>query len=130
MISQEEARARVAKGASYLDQVKPGWFTRIDVGTLTLHDPCGCVIGQLCGEYFIGLAMLDFTRDEGVACGFEVRLRKSDRVAHGGDYAKKAAMIRANHQPLQDAWIEAIADRLLSQASNGAAAATSIEVTP
>jgi hypothetical protein len=63
--------ARVAAGAAFLDKQMPGWAERIDLGQLDLFDECGCVLGQLGGNYhrmrdYFGLdmkaaALLGFT---------------------------------------------------------------------
>lgn len=132
-MTQDEARARVASGAAHLDQVRPGWFNRIDTGTLTLWDPCGCIVGQLVpgtsfGQSFAtALALLGIIRyDER-----EWILKdESDKdygariSALGFDLMPTEAMCsavvgRKRHQLLQDAWIEAIADRLLPTSVEG-----------
>ena len=125
MISMDEARSRVARGAAHLDTVKPGWFRRIDTGTLTLHDPCGCIVGQLCrsrperdrsGSYFsdsqlaeLGLiqrgtftSLTDEEYDALVSyLGFDMTVDECEACDDCDEYAV-----------LQDAWIEAIAARL------------------
>jgi hypothetical protein len=87
--------------------VKPGWARRIDTGTLTLHDPCGCIVGQLCGPVKRGLGFRTAAKALGVGV--------SDVIAYGLDrdggemiYFKSLEA----YNVLQDAWIEAIADRL------------------
>lgn len=42
---------RVAAGAAWLDEHRPGWDQRIDLETLDLGDPCHCVLGQEYGNY-------------------------------------------------------------------------------
>lgn len=49
------ARARARRGAAYLDEMHPGWYRRIDTSTLALADGSACVLGQLHGEYRLGL---------------------------------------------------------------------------
>jgi hypothetical protein len=94
----DEARIRVARGAAHLDRVKPGWHERIDVGTLTLHDPCGCIVGQLCkGEYARGQTVLQISHP--IRGGFDLPM-------------SFGVPVREFFRPLQDAWIEAIAARL------------------
>lgn len=109
MLTSEDARARVAKGAAHLDTVRPGWFNRIDVGTLTLHDPCGCIVGQLCGtnrdEFYSAVQSLF---QSGARWEWGVELKTED--SHGSF----GVPIAERYQPLQDAWIEAIADRKLA----------------
>lgn len=127
-----EARERVAKGAAHLDQVRPGWERRIDTGTLTLHDPCGCIVGQLCNTGYMfsaGLVMLRVSEGKTAeALGFE-------RDTWGGEPSGKLltraqveAWSREQYGYLQDAWIEAIAARLHPQTEAvEAAALTSTE---
>lgn len=49
------ARERVARGAQYLDDVDPDWFLRINLKTLALQDGASCVLGQLHGDFRLGL---------------------------------------------------------------------------
>lgn len=96
MISHEEARARVHRGAAHLDQVRPVWWNEIDVGTLTIRDADDCVIGQLAhGNGWTSVS--DQLTDCDVA------------TAHGV-YTNQ----HEDYPLLQDAWIEAIADRKLA----------------
>jgi hypothetical protein len=45
--------ARVARGAEWLDQQRPGWEQpdNFDLRRFDLSDPCRCVIGQVYGDY-------------------------------------------------------------------------------
>jgi hypothetical protein len=54
-ITPEKARERVERGATYLDEVDPGWYRRVDSDTLELGDGQHCVLGQLHGEFRLGL---------------------------------------------------------------------------
>jgi len=54
-ITYEGARARVTRGAAYLDAADPGWRVRINPATLELTDGSHCVLGQLHGEFRAGL---------------------------------------------------------------------------
>lgn len=105
MLTQEEATTRVARGAAHLDQVRPGWFTRIDVGTLTMWDPCGCIVGQLCGNFNRDLKRVFHSSMHAVACG--ANLLEQGAWLNGEPGAVWGV--------LQDAWITAIADRRLAQ---------------
>lgn len=112
IISNEVARERVAQGAAFLDANHPGWHNRIDVGTLTLHNACGCIAGQLSNNSFFP--------ESSRALGIKDR---STCVSHGfdlnyGEFSNLPATKetrKASYQPLQDAWIEAIADRRLKE---------------
>jgi hypothetical protein len=54
-VSLEDARARAARGAAFLDGTDPGWHERVHAGTLALSDGQACVLGQLHGEFRLGL---------------------------------------------------------------------------
>lgn len=116
MLTRDDATTRVARGAAHLDQVRPGWFARIDVGTLTLSDPCGCIVGQLCGTgVAFGSGLLALAVEDCVEMGFE-------RPTISLHDAATEAIYRARHREqyafLQDAWIAAIADRVLAAAQS------------
>ena len=124
MITNEQARTRVARGAAHLDAVRPGWFNRIDVGTLTLRDPCNCIVGQLCRtdeeSFYPGVLSFGIALPPHETNQFGAQPQRNRIVAEYGfdllyseydDYTNTSAKFR----PLQDAWIEAIADRRLSQ---------------
>ena len=105
MISLEEARIRVARGAAHLDQVRPNWFNEIDTGTLSLESCKYCIAGQLApntsypfseGLRRIGLEQVDVYATNAVA------------TAHGLATDEKDG---SSFPLLQDAWIEAIAAR-------------------
>ncbi len=49
------ARARAGRGAAFLDALDPGWAVRVDPGRLELADGVACVLGQLHGDYRLGL---------------------------------------------------------------------------
>lgn len=51
----EAARARAARGAAFLDALDPAWAARVDPGRLELGDGAACVLGQLHGDYRLGL---------------------------------------------------------------------------
>lgn len=113
-MTKDTAQERVSKGAAYLDQVRPGWAERIDTGTLTLHDPCGCIVGQLCqsGEDGFKRACQTLGLTDAQADDYGLNRNESDEwweICREDD-----ALVRY-YQPLQDAWLEQIADRLAPQ---------------
>ena len=55
-ITPEAAWQRAARGAAYLDEVDPGWYRQVDVRTMELGDASCCVLGQLHGDFRIGLS--------------------------------------------------------------------------
>lgn len=50
-MSVEDLAERVKRGATYLDERKPGWADEIDVHNLAMLDGCRCILGQLYGWY-------------------------------------------------------------------------------
>lgn len=54
-LTADAARSRAARGAALLDDRDPGWAGRIDTDGLALGDGAACVLGQLWGEYRLGL---------------------------------------------------------------------------
>ncbi len=46
---------RARAGAAFLDHANPGWAARIDTSALSLSDGESCVLGQLHGDYRLGL---------------------------------------------------------------------------
>lgn len=58
-ISLANARRRVDRGAEFLDDADPGWYRRVDVGSLELDSGEHCVLGQLHGDFRLGLGRSD-----------------------------------------------------------------------
>ena len=54
-VTYARAERRVRRGAAYLDDVDPGWFRGVDAGTLELASGRSCVLGQLHGDFRVGL---------------------------------------------------------------------------
>ncbi|WP_412063366.1 hypothetical protein [Rubrivirga sp. IMCC45206] len=54
-LTLDAARARAARGADLLDDRDGGWAANVDTATLELADGTACVLGQLAGEYRLGL---------------------------------------------------------------------------
>ena len=54
-ITEEKVRERVQRGAAYLDEMDPGWHRQVDPNTLELESGRQCVLGQLHGEFRLGL---------------------------------------------------------------------------
>ena len=58
-ISLDNARERVKRGADFLDDADPGWHRRVDIGELELGSGTHCVLGQLHGDFRLGLGRSD-----------------------------------------------------------------------
>lgn len=54
-VTLDNARRRVYRGAAYLDDVAPGWHREVDADTLALSSGGSCVLGQLHGDFRVGL---------------------------------------------------------------------------
>jgi len=50
---------RIERGAALLDDKVPGWQDKIDLATLDMSNCANCVVGQVYGDYDLGLAELD-----------------------------------------------------------------------
>ena len=55
-ISLAHGRTRVERGAAYLDEFDPGWHRRVDPHTLELSSGSSCILGQLHGDFRMGLS--------------------------------------------------------------------------
>lgn len=106
-LTLEAARARASRGADLLDAADPGWAHRVDPASLHLGDGHACVLGQLHGEYHLGLGrarVLDLSSAPGrfvspVDLGFQA----ASDLGGGAEDLDYALLTRA--------WREAIAAR-------------------
>lgn len=61
---QERLEQYVARGAAWLDENRPGWEFKIDLGELNLMLPDCCVLGQVDGNFWDSLRrQAEFNRD-------------------------------------------------------------------
>ncbi len=67
---KSEAAKRAMRGAKFLDKKRRGWWRKIRLSDLDMRSgrytekgDCGCVLAQLYGGYFIGVAALDLQDD-------------------------------------------------------------------
>lgn len=90
----DEARERVVRGAALLDAKQPGWREKVDPETLQMRSECGCVLGQVFGEYVDGL--------------LQVFTRKMDQPQwrYGFNVQWSPNRHQADFDRLQDAWLE------------------------
>lgn len=114
MLTKDEAMTRVANGAAHLDTVRPGWFNAIDVGTLALETCRHCIVGQLCAQ--------EVSEQYSPALGFDLYENEMWKLP---DEDRPMAF-----RPLQDAWIAAIADRVLAAAQAHSAPPSTNAVDP
>lgn len=98
-----------AVGARYLDEHEPGWAERIDLITLEMVSPCGCILGQLGGDYRDELRERGWNGSHAAALGFTVpvdpRVDISTPVAVDNAWAELdvawIAQIRARRETAQ-----------------------------
>lgn len=113
MLTRDEAQARVSRGAAHLDVVRPGWHNQIDDGKLTMQCGGQCIAGQLStayGNFGNDCESLGFSEAQAPSYGMDLTPCEW-KDAEGLTGLAWAEVWR----PLADAWIEAIADRRLSQ---------------
>lgn len=110
MLTAEIAQERVGRGAALLDEQLPGWAHRINVGALSLIEPCLCILGQIHGNYYgCRERVIGGGRNGAAAFGF-------DATEEEVDYRTvRREQRRQVYATLQDAWIVAIADRVVPQ---------------
>jgi hypothetical protein len=87
---------RVAAGAGLLDRHEPRWWRQVDPARLDLADPALDVLGQLYGQFEVGLVILG--EPDPVACGFDLDASDAD----------------ADYPLLTAAWQQAIGQRRAS----------------
>jgi len=89
----------VETGIDLLDSEAPGWVNCIDLDTLDMSTTGNCVLGQVYGDFFIGMAELFASDDPELAVrhGFET----PDETDPSCDY-----------DALNEAWRTAIDNRL------------------
>ena len=93
----------VERGASLLDEKRPGWENEIDVDRLDMNNFKNCVLGQVYGEYDAGLVQLGIRilSTEAIRSGFDAVTREScPETTFSGRY-----------NALTEDWKQQIADR-------------------
>ncbi|SCL32131.1 hypothetical protein GA0070616_4393 [Micromonospora nigra] len=60
---------RVGRGVAWLDQHHPGWHDLVNLRELDMDDSCGCVLGQVIGDFWAA----PLTWAEAVSHGFQAR---------------------------------------------------------
>ena len=88
----------VGGAAEILDAFRPGWWREIDTKRLKADDDSDCVLGQLFGDPWQGLAALNLDRDQPAAYGFCY----VTEVWRGGDSC---------HDDATEVWLAEIARR-------------------
>jgi hypothetical protein len=64
------AAERVAAGAAFLDEHRPGWRGRVEAHALDMGDAEHCVLGQLFGDFGAGLDALEIAQGRAMELGF------------------------------------------------------------
>lgn len=55
-----EHKVAATRGAALLDEKMPGWHKRINTEALDIGVCAQCTLGQLCGDYNLGVLMLGY----------------------------------------------------------------------
>lgn len=101
--SQAYYDRRVARGAAYLDEVRPDWHLKIDVADLSMESGCRCIVGQLTGEYLTGVKSLGLNMEWGP---------RGSAARHGLNRVEDESFPKQAYEYLRDAWISEIKDRV------------------
>lgn len=69
-----EFKARAARGAALLDELRPGWYRDVDANTFSIVSTTQCIVGQLFGDWTYGTQELNIegNRDACEHFGFEL----------------------------------------------------------
>lgn len=80
MLEPEEIVLRVKRGSTLLDERVPGWAQQVRLDELHMASGLRCILGQVYGEYTVGLAALNFGVDsrEAVTHGFVITPSKEE----------------------------------------------------
>jgi hypothetical protein len=130
-ITPGRARKRVQRGAAYLDDVDPEWYRRVDSETLELGDGRHCILGQMHGEFRLGLG-----RSRLISMSSAPRASLSP-VAYGFKCVENVPeeWQAYDYELLNEAWKEAVrsrqdADPVLSEEDLIAASGDSVPEAP
>ena len=86
-----ELAERLARSIQWLDTVKPGWRSEIDVARLKMDDPDDCILGQL--------GLWDAAFDEGSPMANDDDESRPDHAFDTYD-----EVLDYSYKDLQDAW--------------------------
>lgn len=67
---REAADEAVRRGMKWLDANVPNWREKVDVDSLDLQAPCGCVLGQIDGDFYEAVWKRRLERQEVLDRGF------------------------------------------------------------
>jgi hypothetical protein len=83
--------ARVARGATLLDEIRPGWWREINDDELDMQWCQECILGQVFGNYFLAFSQLPIPRFNAPMFGFDLPVK----VAVKGTWEELATAWRA-----------------------------------
>jgi hypothetical protein len=102
VLDQQDARERVARGARFLDQHRPGWHAEIDTARLRMESCAQCILGQLFGDFPRALTLTPQRDPEWVReHGFDLAIPEFDSDEH----------ILDGYRRLTEMWIDEIHKR-------------------
>ncbi len=125
-VTPEKARERVKRGATYLDEVDPEWYQRVDADTLALNHGRHCVLGQLHGEFRLGLGRSHFISLSSAPRASLSPTAYGFKCVEGGSDALK----QRDYALLDEAWREAVRTRQAADPTMDVPAATSGDSLP
>jgi hypothetical protein len=74
-VTNESVRERAAAGVAFLDEIVPGWRSRVDLQSLDIGSYDHCLLAQVYGKYYTGVSELNLLPDQAVQYGFFLAAR-------------------------------------------------------
>lgn len=112
-VSREGARTRVQRGAEFLDSVDAEWYRRVDPHTLELSSGSSCILGQLHGDFRMGLSRSQLINLSSAPSASLSPVAYGFQCVHG---VSEDAQDRDYHY-LNQAWREAVRQRQAADAA-------------
>ena len=88
-----DVQTRVAAGVAFLDERVPGWLDKVNVDDLQIWSGTQCVLGQIYGEYTLGVAWLRLDTKGAAELGFQAWSHETDFVSFMLDTAQQYAAL-------------------------------------
>jgi hypothetical protein len=114
-INYTELDEAAERGAEYLDRIRPRWYNQISVDELIMRNGDGCILGQLYGDYSVGLKYLNDNYPEDVEVN-RALVGHYFEVDHGFYISSASDNIHESYSYLEKAWTIQIQDRKIREA--------------
>lgn len=109
----------VSKGLGLLDEKEAlgvdtrlkNWEGQVDLETLNIDDQWTCLLGQIFGDFYVGLRVLGLTIESAVDYGIIAPTIALD-PSHDPEKTRNAALADQQHHALTAEWVRVIRERL------------------